>query len=118
MYLLRATTVVRPEARERWLGVLAELLPPSRAEQACLSYEVHESVEAPNTFLFLEEWATLEGFYAHNATPHVAAFFAALPELLAEPPTGTVAELGPVSSLDDALAESGIGQDDSGLPQA
>jgi quinol monooxygenase YgiN len=109
MVILHAHGVIKPEARERWLEILAAVTPPSRAEDACESYVIYESVETPNTFIFVEEWANLDGLYAHFHTPHFTAFFGALGEVIAEPPTGTVSETSSTKTLNDAFAAAGIG---------
>jgi quinol monooxygenase YgiN len=62
--------------RDRWLAILEAVTPPSRAEDACHSYVLYEAIEAPNTFIFVEEWTGLDGLYAHFQTPHFTEFFA------------------------------------------
>ena len=88
-------------------------LTPSRlhrvAEEACRSYDLYESVETPNSFIFVEEWASLDGLYAHFHTPHFTEFFGALGEVLAAAPTGTVSDVSSTRTLDEALAAAGIG---------
>jgi hypothetical protein len=41
-------------------------------------------------------------------TPHFTEFFAALGEVIAEPPAGTVSEVSSTKTLDEALAAAGI----------
>jgi quinol monooxygenase YgiN len=109
MIVLHATGVIQPDKRERWLELIDAVTPPSRAEEACRSYALYESVEAPNTFTFVEEWASLEGLYAHFQSPHFAAFFAGLGEVLAEAPEGTIFEVSSTITLNEALAGAGVG---------
>jgi quinol monooxygenase YgiN len=109
MVILHAVGVIRPEARERWFAILDAVTPPSRAEDACQSYVIYEAIETPNTFIFVEEWASLDGLYAHFHTPHFTEFFAALGEVIAEPPAGTVSEVSSTKTLDEAFAAAGIG---------
>jgi quinol monooxygenase YgiN len=52
-----------------------------RAEPNNLLYFLHEDRQAPGHFIFYEVFATQADFEAHNATPHVQAWFARLPEL-------------------------------------
>ena len=54
-----------------------------RREPNNLLYFLHEDREAPGHFVFYEICATEADFAAHNATPHVQAWFAKLPELAA-----------------------------------
>jgi quinol monooxygenase YgiN len=109
MVILHAHGVIKPDARERWLEILDAVTLPSRAEDACQSYVIYESVDTPNTFIFIEEWASLDGLYAHFHTPHFNEFFGALGDVIAEPPTGTVSEVSSTKTLDEAFAAAGIG---------
>jgi quinol monooxygenase YgiN len=111
MVVLHVTVVIRPEERERWLGLLDALIPPSRSEAACHRYDVYESIETPDTFLFHEEWETLEDFYAHNNTPHVTEFFSGLAAVVAQPPEGTISELSSTIPLTEALESAGISEE-------
>jgi len=52
-----------------------------RAEPNNLLYFLHEDREAPGHFVFYEIFASKADFDAHNATPHVQAWFAKLPAL-------------------------------------
>ena len=108
MVILHASTAIKPEARERWLALLDAVTPPSRAEDACHSYILYEAIETPNTFIFVEEWTTLDCLYAHFHTPHFTEFFAALGEVLAGPPAGSVSEVSSTQTLDEAFAAAGI----------
>ena len=106
--ILHASAVIKPEAREGWFALVDAVTPPSRAEDACESYVVYEAIERPNTFIFVEEWASLDGLYAHWHTPHFTEFFTALGEVIAEPPTGNISEVSSTRTLDEALAGAGI----------
>ena len=109
MVILHAVGVIKPEARNRWFELLDAVTPPSRAESACQSYVLYEAIETPNKFIFVEEWASLDGLYAHFKSPHFTEFFAGLGEVLAEPPAGTVSEVSSTITLDQALLGAGIG---------
>ena len=109
MVVLHASAPIKPTARQRWFEALAALTPPSRAEEACQSYAVYESIETPNTFIFVEEWSSLEGLYAHFHTPHFSAFFAALGDMLADAPRGTVYEVSSTITLNEAMTAAGVG---------
>lgn len=52
-----------------------------RAEPNNLVYFLHENREMPGHFTFYEIFASQADFEAHNATPHVQAWFKKLPEL-------------------------------------
>lgn len=52
-----------------------------RNEPNNLLYFLHENREDPGHFVFYEIFASRADFEAHNATPHVQAWFAKLPNL-------------------------------------
>jgi len=62
-------------------AITLPLVAQVRAEPNNLLYFLHEDHQAPGHFVFYEIFATQADFEAHNATPHVQAWFAQLPEL-------------------------------------
>ena len=108
MVILHARVSIKPEAREQWRSIVARVTGPSQAEEACHSYRVYQDMDAPNSFLFVEQWDSLEGLYNHFRTPHFTEFFGALPEVLAEPPDGSVHEVASTMTLDEALTAGGV----------
>ena len=99
--------------RERAQGIRHPILRtfagsrPSRAEDACHSYVLYEALETPNSFIFVEEWASLDGLYAHFHTPHFTVLLGALGEVLAAPPTASISEVSSTQTLDEAFAAAG-----------
>lgn len=67
--------------REALLKVCA----PTRAEKGCINYDLHVSPDDPGLLVFHENWVSKEDLDAHLASPHVDAFRAVAPDLLAEP---------------------------------
>ncbi|MEL3892778.1 putative quinol monooxygenase [Ferrovibrio sp. MS7] len=65
------------ELREATLPLVAQV----RNEPNNIVYFLHEDRAAPGHFVFYEIFASEADFKAHNATPHVQAWFARLPEL-------------------------------------
>ncbi len=53
------------------------VVPPSRAESACLRYELHVDNKLPTRFIMLEEWTDVAALRAHETTPHFHALLAA-----------------------------------------
>ena len=74
---IRAKPGKERELREATLPLVAAV----RAEPNNLLYFLHEDRESPGRFVFYEIFASRADFDAHNATPHVQAWFARLPEL-------------------------------------
>lgn len=74
---VRAKPGKERELREATLPLVADV----RREPNNLIYFLHEDRESPGRFIFYEVFASQADFEAHNATPHVRAWFARLPEL-------------------------------------
>jgi quinol monooxygenase YgiN len=81
-----AKVTARPETVEEVKALLQDLVPPTRAEKGCVSYEVCQSNSAPAEFVCIEAWASASDIEAHMRTPHVQAAFAKAQSLLAAPP--------------------------------
>lgn len=78
--------LAKPGLESRLRQVLAALIAPSRAEDGCLNYYMHESRETPGLFMLYMNWRDEAAFNRHVATPHVQAFDNdQAGELLAEP---------------------------------
>lgn len=90
MHIVIAKASCRPDAREGMVEVLTTLATASRGDEGCLSYAFYSDIEDETRFTSVEEWDSAEAATAHMAMPHVAAAFAALPDLLAGPPEITI----------------------------
>jgi quinol monooxygenase YgiN len=62
-------------------AALLALVAPTRAEDGCLRYDLHDDPDDPARCAFYEVWASPDHHRAHDATDHVAAIVAALPGL-------------------------------------
>ncbi len=65
--------------------ILLSLIEPSRDDEGCINYDMHQSEDDPTTFMFHENWASKEFFEKHLATPHLQNFIKNSEELLAKP---------------------------------
>lgn len=72
-----ATIDAQPQHIDAVRAALEAVVPPSRAESACLRYELHVDNKTPTRFVMLEEWADKAALTAHYATPHFLALVAA-----------------------------------------
>lgn len=57
---------------------LMKLVEPTRKENGCVEYFLHQDIEHSNVFMFYEIWETEELWVIHNQTPHIKAFNEAL----------------------------------------
>jgi quinol monooxygenase YgiN len=63
---------------------------PTLKERGCINYDLHDSPDQPGVLVFLENWESKADLDAHLASPHIDAFRAKAPDLLAEPPDITL----------------------------
>ena len=71
---LTAIIKAKPDQADVLKNVLQEMVIDSRKEQACLQYDLHQSLEDKNIFIFNEIWANQEGLDLHNNQPYLKAF--------------------------------------------
>ncbi len=76
----------KPETVAETQAALEGLMAPTRMEDGCIKYELHQNNADPTRFCFVEEWTSDAALDAHLATPHLQALVARVPELLACPP--------------------------------
>ncbi|MBZ0137788.1 MAG: antibiotic biosynthesis monooxygenase [Planctomycetes bacterium] len=62
---------------------LSKLVAATRKENGCLNYDLHRSQTEPNVFLFYENWTDRAALDAHAASPHMRAWGAKQPDMLA-----------------------------------
>ena len=80
-YAVVAEVRAKPGKENELRQVTLPLVAAVRREPHNLVYFLHEDREAPGHFVFYEIFASRADFDAHNATPHVQAWFARLGEL-------------------------------------
>lgn len=83
------TVVARFKAKagkeEQVFQAILALIAPTRAEDGCITYELHRAQSDPALFCLYELWRTRQDLDDHLATPYLQAFLDKAPELLAEP---------------------------------
>jgi quinol monooxygenase YgiN len=65
--------------------ILLALIVPSRADEGCISYDLHQAIDDPSVFVFYETWESKAHLDRHASTPHVQQFRSKAKDLLAEP---------------------------------
>ncbi|MRR57042.1 MAG: antibiotic biosynthesis monooxygenase [Deltaproteobacteria bacterium] len=71
--------------REQLKEVLLSLIEPTRAEEGCITYSLHQDCDDPSVFMFYENWASKEALDIHLQTPHLQGLVARADELFAAP---------------------------------
>ncbi|MBF0564587.1 MAG: antibiotic biosynthesis monooxygenase [Nitrospirae bacterium] len=64
---------------------LLALVGPTRNEEGCLQYELHQDGESKGRFMFYEIWRNEEAINEHFQTPHVRAIVEKFDRLFEEP---------------------------------
>lgn len=85
----QVTVVVRMKAKPgmeaRVREELLKLLAPTRAEQGCINYDMHQALNDDSLFLFHENWVSESDLNTHLGAPHVKRWIGLAEELLAQP---------------------------------
>jgi quinol monooxygenase YgiN len=69
------------DLRQKLTGFVA----PTRTENGCVQYDLHESEDKPGHFLFFERWTSEQALAAHLASSHIASVLPVLGTILAQP---------------------------------
>ncbi len=72
----------KPGKEQDLHDALAALVEPTRQENGCVNYDMHQGVEDPALFYFYENWESAEALDAHLQTPHLVDLGAQLGELV------------------------------------
>jgi quinol monooxygenase YgiN len=75
----------RPGREADLRDALLAMVPPTRAEDGCLRYDLHVDESDPAVFAFYEVWASRAHHAAHDRTAHIDAFRAVRDDLVDGP---------------------------------
>lgn len=81
MILIQGYLRTAPEHVGRLKQAAADLISATRREAGNIAYAFAEDVSEPGLVHIIERWTDDGSLDAHNKTPHLAAFMAALPTL-------------------------------------
>lgn len=76
----------KAESREILKTLLLDLVQKSTKEAACLQYDLNQSIENPEIFIFHEVWASEAGLKLHHEQPYIISFFENAKVMLKELP--------------------------------
>ncbi len=80
-----AEMVAKPGNEEQLKRELLALIEPTRKEDGCIQYDLHQGDSDAARFVFYENWESREHLDRHLASPHLKAFSGVAAELLLEP---------------------------------
>lgn len=81
---------VTPGTEAEFLKHAAEVVAATRAEEACINYDLHHAADASHKFVFYENWTSMEGLDQHAKSAHIQIFRNGISELLAKPTEITI----------------------------
>jgi quinol monooxygenase YgiN len=85
-----ALVKAKPGMEETVKQELLALVVPTRTEEGCINYDLHQSLENKGHFRFYENWTSKELLDRHLQSAHVKRFIGKMDQLLAEPPEITL----------------------------
>ncbi|MES0808604.1 putative quinol monooxygenase [Roseibium sp. SCPC15] len=74
MIFIIATMKTTQENRDALVEATRLCIAETRKEPGCLSYDFHQSISDPQTFVFVEHWQNRDVLEKHFASPHLAAW--------------------------------------------
>ncbi len=77
---VRAKAEAVEEVKRECLALVA----PSRSEEGCINYDLHQSSEGETLFVFYENWVSREALERHLEMPHSLLFDERTAGMLAE----------------------------------
>jgi quinol monooxygenase YgiN len=86
MILIVLKVQVRPDRRDVWLERMAKYTADVREEPGNASFDVYESLDAPNEFAIVEGFASKEAGDAHVQTDHFKDFLVWFPTVIGTAP--------------------------------
>lgn len=89
-----AGIIAKPGMENEVRQMLLGLLEPSRKDDGCISYNLHEEADQPGRFWFIENWASKELLEAHLSQPHLVDFVAKKDRYLKEMTVNVCSKIG------------------------
>jgi quinol monooxygenase YgiN len=71
---------------------LLSLVEPSRKDDGCLNYDLHQAMDNPALFVFHENWVSKAHLDQHLGKPDLQAVLGRVGQMVAEPPQITLWE--------------------------
>lgn len=81
-----ATITAQAGKEQEVKDLLLSILEPTRAEDGCVLYTLHQAQDDPATFVFYENWDSRAALDTHLASPGLQEGLAALGKLVAAAP--------------------------------
>lgn len=83
--ILIAKAKAKPGMEEKVKKELMALVAPTRSEDGCVQYNLHQSKDDPSMFMFYENWLNQQALDEHIQTMHLQALLNMADEILDGP---------------------------------
>lgn len=71
-----AKITAKSDQVDRVKSALLKLIEPTRQEDGCIQYDLHQDNEQPSIFVFYERWESRALLQAHMASEHIKIYIA------------------------------------------
>lgn len=78
-----AKVVAKSDSIEALRSELVKLIAPTRQEEGCLEYRLHQDNQDPAVFIFYENWQNKVALDQHMTSPHFTVYIKATEGLIA-----------------------------------
>jgi len=89
-----AKVTAKSESIEAVKVELLKMLTPTRLEQGCVEYRLHQDSADPAVFVFYENWESLACLEQHMNSRHFISYVAAVADLIADKVVHKMTEIG------------------------
>lgn len=79
-----AKVLAKTDAVEAVKAELLKMIAPTRQEDGCIEYRLHQDNDNPAAFVFYENWRDLSCLEQHMNSQHFQTYVAAVGDLLAD----------------------------------
>ncbi len=79
-----AKLIANSDAVDTVKAELIKMIEPTRREDGCITYRLHQDNDDPSVFVFYETWQDLAYLVQHTQSSHYQAYIAAVGNLISD----------------------------------
>lgn len=92
------TVIARIEAKPEYCDRVREealkVIGPTRQEEGCIQYELHQDNTRPELLMFFEVWADRGLWQHHSRSAHLKAFITSISDLIVDLQVSEMTQIG------------------------
>jgi len=89
-----AKVIAKSDSIEAVKTELLKMVAPTRQEEGCIEYRLHQDNEDPAVFFFYENWKNIACLEQHMNSEHFKAYVAAVGDLISDKVVHIMSEIG------------------------